>query len=228
MERLKEKNLVLGCGERGMDWRPRIFNDALVIPFDHKEFSYPQENFVVGDALALPFACSSIDRVYSDFVLNAVEMRSATMKDITDRPEILEDRSCPEPVRDWFINVLGRSAQKFERNQETLRWILREIVLREMWRVVKEGGSITIVDHGHIINWLRAKKLQIFHGDSEGIELRMPHLTDEDFRRSASLEKLSKNGAKVGKTVIRKVPAQLPLSFHEIIQEQAFGSVYPY
>lgn len=211
MERSKEINLILGCGERGMDWHTRTSCDSINIPLDRQTFSYPQLNFTVGDALNLPFSNNSIDRIYADFVLNSIEMRGASMKDVIACPQILADENRPEPVRRWFIDTLGKSDKKFEKNMDMLRWILRETTLHEMWRILKENGSMIIIDHAHVVNWLRATKSHIFHLNDDSIEMRMPDISTEDFKRSASLEKLTKNGIRVGKAVIHKFPAQLSL-----------------
>jgi hypothetical protein len=202
MEKLKGVDLIIGCGKQGAYWSARA--DRVTIPLDHQTLTHPPKNFTIGDILALPFVGNSIDRIYADFVLNAVEMRGATMKEAISCPELLADESRPEQVRHWFIENLGKSPEKFKDNMKDLRWILRGISLAEMWRAIKTHGTITIVDHGHIVKWIEANKSQIFQDNSDQANIQMANLEDEDFRRSGSLEKIYRDGATIGKLVIRK------------------------
>jgi hypothetical protein len=227
MER-KDVNIILGCGEKGLYWSPRAMTSELVVPMDTEQFEFPPTNFMIADTLNLPLANSSVNRVFADFVLNAIEMRGASMREVIANPELLGEEDRPQEVKRWFNNVLERSPEKFHKNEETLRWILRGIALQEMWRVIKEGGSITLVDHAHVINWLRVKKNEIFPPEVHEAELKMPPIFSEDFNRSSSLEMLSKNGARVEKAVIRKTAIQYPIPFDEYLQQRTFGRISVY
>jgi hypothetical protein len=228
MERQREVNIILGCGERGMYWSPRAMASEMVVPMDSQQFNLPTANFVISDTLNLPIASNSVNRLFADFVLNAIEMRGASMREVIASPELLGEENRPREVKDWFDNVLEQSPEKFRRNPEALRWILREIALKEMWRVIKEGGSITLVDHAHVVNWLRVKKNEIFPPEVHEAELKMPPLFNEDFNRSLSLERLSTEGARIGKAVIRKTAIQYPIPFDEYIEQLTFGRISSY
>ncbi|MDP2585727.1 MAG: class I SAM-dependent methyltransferase [Candidatus Levybacteria bacterium] len=197
--------LVLGCGENGLEWANKRNEGELVIGLDHKNIQSLNPNFKYGDVLKLPFEEMSANRIYADFILNAVSVRNISFRDIKNNPSILRDESFPKIVRDWFTDSLNGSEAKVRDNPETIRWLLRTQALREMMRVLKINGEIFIIDRPHIVNWIRTETVNIFGIDSQKIEIENLAINSDDHMRSASLRDIAKDNEPLGKISVKKL-----------------------
>lgn len=197
--------LVLGCGENGLNWANKQKKGELIIGLDHKNIQIPNPNFKYGDVLKLPFEKESVNRIYADFILNAVFVKDISFRDIKNNPSILRDEPFPKIVRDWFMDLLRESEAKVRDNPQEIRWLLRTQALREMMRVLRRNGEIFIIDRPHIINWIKVQTTNIFGIDPQKIEIEDLQINFDDHMRSASLREISKDNEPVGKIILKKL-----------------------
>ncbi len=197
--------LVVGCGKNGLEWTNKQKNGELIIGLDHENIHSANPNFKHGDVLNLPFEEGSINCIYADFILNAVSVKDASVKEIIKNPCVLEDKAFPKIVRDWFMYSLNGSEAKVRENLAEIRWLLRTQALREMMRVLKKNGEIFIIDRPHIINWVRTQAVNIFGRDPEKIEIEKLEISSDDYMRSASLREIVKDGEPLEKIFLKKL-----------------------
>lgn len=197
--------LVLGCGENGLTWVNKQKRGELVIGLDHKNIQSLNPNFKYGDVLKLPFEKESVNRIYADFILNAVSVKNISFRDIKNNPSILSDGSFPKIVRDWFTDSLNGSEARVRDNPQTIRWLLRTQALREMMRVLKKNGEIFIIDRPHIIDWVKAQTVNIFGINPQKIEIESLAINSDDHMRSASLREIAKDNEPLEKILLKKL-----------------------
>ena len=198
-------SLILGCGSEGLAWAAK--REESILCLDHDSIARPGQRFLCGDALFLPLESGSVKTIYADFLLNSAcnefGITGIRYSDVIANPKLLASRIFPESIRNF--------AEKIDYKLDTQRGdllkitsLVREAVLKEMWRVASPGGRIIIVDHKHVIEWVENKAMTVLCESPNFMRISREGLSPDDYSRSQSLRKLADNGAKVGKIVLAK------------------------
>jgi hypothetical protein len=194
--------LVAGC-RKAHSWINE--QQGIAIGLDHEKIYGPIENPIFGDVLNLPFRDGSIDKIYADFVLNAIRTTNSSYRDIRDNPCILKDKHFPKSVNDWYKYRMHESAEAVRGNIKEVRWLLRKEALREMMRVTKNNGEIFVVDMSENVGWIETNNVDIFGSVHRNIEIQKLEIIQDDHKRSESLRMLSGNGVRLRKISLKKL-----------------------
>jgi len=219
MGKEKEICLLLGCGQKGLEWVVRqkdestlcLDQDTGLVKFHPevvgKEASYSHLlHFVIGDAFSLPLEKGSVNKIQVDFFLNAVFPRGVTFVDVRMNPTILQVAPFPPPVRKWYRETLQFSDESVDNHLITIRWLLRAFVLEQMWEILAKNGEIIIVDKKDIIHWVENNAAIIFRIDPGDIEIGSLPITPDDHERSGaeSLKVIRRYPNAVKKIILKK------------------------
>lgn len=203
-------SIVMGSGNQGLLWANQHSPTCFAFDknhIDNEDLSI--KNYIRGHSLHLPFKDNSIDIIYSDFLLNALQPgdREAFFADLRVNPDLLASDLYPETVRNWYVGTIQRRFVPNRPHFWHIRCLLREAAINEMWRVLSAPGKIVIVDHDQVVNWIANNSYSIFKESLYKPTVFWTHINYEDQQRSNSLVKLQRKGKKFRKKlVIKKVP----------------------
>lgn len=188
MEKESPSHLVVGGGEKGLEWAARQNPPSYVL--DREPPSQPNLLFIHGDVLSLTerIEPNSVSTIYADFLLNAVSV-GVSFKQIIEKPEILRSEPFPPAVRTWFREIARGSHAYVRANLTEIRWLLRKVALQQMWQALAPGGEIIIVDKKHVVDWVKRGGAEILEVDPEAVMIESLPLVQGDFDRSSSLKK---------------------------------------
>ena len=192
--------LVIGSGQKGLDWAKEQKGQTVVCLDSNPLLS---GEYVVGDILTEDLQLMSIRRIYADFLLNAVFPGGVSMAEVIEWPDILSTSLFPAGVQDWYKRGRAEIRWNVTAYLEDLRWKVREEALGRMWRALKQGGEIVVVDRKEIVSWA-GEKLRSWGG-----KVAVGEVDEDDYRRSvAKSMELDRKGqflGMVGKLVVSKV-----------------------
>jgi hypothetical protein len=190
-------SINLGCGEQGLEWSNARSSGGLNFGLDHHRLISRQNNYLIAEAFNLPIASDSVDRLFADYYFNPIG--NEAISDFTKNPDIFLGNKYSSKLKDWYTNNMHGDKSLAEQNLLQIRNIQRTISLREVVRILAPKGTITVIDHAHVGDWIE-EQLKY----SKTLTVRVACLTQEDFNRSVSLNKLYNQGAPVRKLIITK------------------------
>jgi hypothetical protein len=224
----KEICLLLGCGQKGLNWagrqrnrsilcidqdttlvRPQITIEKIARQEGREEFTVithlPLPSFIIGDAFFLPLKEGSIKRIHADFLLNAISPTGVAFREILDNPAVLQEPPFPGSVKKWYQRNLPHPQ---EVNLKTISWLLRAAALQQMWATLAEGGEIVIVDKRDVVNWVEMMAPEVLGVTSQEIRMtRLPIEIGDHLRSNAQSLKVLRRYPNVAKKIrLEKVP----------------------
>lgn len=204
MSKESDFSIVMGSGKQGLEWACSRNTRCIALDKNSVDLISPATyRFIIGDSFYLPFRNNSINNIYSDFLLNAIQAGDCVASDVIDEPEILASNPYPQRVRGWYNDVLKRRFET-ELHLGRVRLLLREAAIVEMWRVLSVGGEITIVDHKHVVNWVINESPDILPTTNYIPVIFTSHIDYTDRARSGSLKKILQKGEVPKKIILQK------------------------
>ncbi len=196
--------LVVGCGEMGAKWAAQQNGRGRYIGIDYKKVA-TAPRFVMGDLFSLPFKGGSIDKIHADFAINGLIDRNPNIAVVQQNPDILDTNYFPPLVRKWFRQTVHGSHGEVRKNIKEVAKYLRMSALQEMWRVLSVEGKLEVLDFDYNINNL-VHFGPLWLNESPRLVATEPlAVTMEDWKRSASLQKVSGGTTHVQKISIQKL-----------------------
>lgn len=206
----KSYAVVLGCGERGAAWVAQNKDpDQTAIGLDIKRPRQTNEPLVIGDVFSLPIRNNSINKIHADFIVNGLTDREIAAPQILENPDVLDTNYFPPLVRQWFVVSMNRSHDSVRRNIKEVSTLLKTVAMREIWRILANNGNLELLDFEYNINWIAHYAPQIVQEDPTCLKLEPLRISQEDFVRSSSLEKVVKGSTYVQKIKLTKLPRQI-------------------
>jgi len=202
----KENGLVIGCGERGLDWASQ--QDSPLLCLDNDPDLPDTPFFIRGDVLSLDsFGLGPADRIHADFFLNAVFPQGVIFKDVIADPTILQEPPFPTLVRNWYQQIFRFLDEPVTDHLKEIRWLIRTTALQQMWGVLAEGGEMIIIDKRDVIDWILDSGQELLGVDSGSIRITPSQITPADHERSNSrgLKLISQYPNRVRKVVVNKL-----------------------
>lgn len=196
----RESWLVVGCGQKGLDWAQRQ-SGPTVLCLDRD--TSLRGGYEVGDILTKDLRPASVDRIYADFVLNAVFPGGVNMAEIVDCPDLLLSHLFPTRVRKWYLGDRSAISQEIAGRLVDIRWMIRKEALIRMWQALKRGGELVLVDKREIVGWAKEELEEL------GGVVGVGEINEDDYRRSAAKSMGFYQGGwyqeAIGKLVARKM-----------------------
>ena len=200
-------SLVLGCGKKGLEWARRQKGE-ITIGFDNDPNLPGIDRFIQGDVLNTGLDDGTVKIIYADFLLNALMPPGASFQEVISNPAILGQAPWPPIVRNWYQQDFQPSGEPVTDHLKEIRRLLRRAALQEMWRILKVGGEIILVDKREVIDWVVREVPDFLPSESSGIEIAVLPISSEDHQRSdaKTLKLLNEFPQGAKKVVVRKRP----------------------
>ncbi len=207
MSKESDISIVMGSGNQGLLWANQHPPTCFAFDknhIDNKDLAI--KNYIRGHSLHLPFKDNSIDIIYSDFLLNALQPgdREAFFADLRVNPDLLASDLYPETVRNWYVDTIQKRFVPSKPHFWHIRCLLREAAINEMWRVLSAPGKIVIVDHDEVVKWVINRSPQILSSARYKPLMYTSEFCFSDYSRSNSLNKVIKDGARPKKVILEK------------------------